>query len=105
MSGQPTNDPGCGDPAFGAADVTNCDREPIHSPAAIQPHGALLALDPQTLSIIQAGGDTMHILGAPPAMLIGRATETLFPADRVARLRGLLATEQAIPRPRHAFTL
>src|SRR4051812_8614967 len=26
-------------------DLTNCDREPIHLPGAIQPHGALLGVD------------------------------------------------------------
>lgn len=25
-------------------DLTNCDKEPIHIPGSIQPHGALLAL-------------------------------------------------------------
>ena len=32
-------------PAYGEVDLTTCDREPIHVPGAIQPHGVLLALD------------------------------------------------------------
>ncbi|MGN6725364.1 MAG: hypothetical protein ACTHLZ_05570, partial [Tepidisphaeraceae bacterium] len=28
-------------------DLTNCDREPIHIPGSIQPHGALLVLNTQ----------------------------------------------------------
>ncbi|MGA8769410.1 MAG: hypothetical protein WB610_03365, partial [Rhodomicrobium sp.] len=55
--------PGEESPAFGA-DITNCDREPIHSPGAVQPHGALLAVDPRDLQILQAGGDTPRIFGA-----------------------------------------
>ena len=39
-------------------DLTNCDREPIHIPGSVQPHGALLAVDPKTLRVVQAGGDT-----------------------------------------------
>jgi len=27
-------------------DLTNCDREPIHIPGSIQPHGAMLVIDP-----------------------------------------------------------
>ncbi len=32
-------------------DLTNCDREPIHIPGSVQPHGALLAVDPKTLRV------------------------------------------------------
>jgi two-component system, chemotaxis family, sensor kinase Cph1 len=106
MSSPPADNPaGDRDPAFGAADLTNCDREPIHIPAAIQPHGVLLTLDPQTLTIIQAGGDTMRILGAPPGSLPGQAMADWFPPGCAARLRLLLDYEAAMPRPLHAFTL
>ena len=58
------------DGAVFGADITNCDREPIHIPGSVQPHGALLAVDPQDLQIIQAGGDTPRILGAEPSDLL-----------------------------------
>ena len=45
-----------------AVDLTNCDREPIHISGSVQPHGALLAVDPKTLEVVQAGGDTSRIL-------------------------------------------
>lgn len=99
------DDDGTNDPAFGKADLTNCDREPIYLPAAIQPHGALLALDPQALTIVQAAGDTTRIVGDPPDRLLGYKMDLWFPADRVARLRSLLATQGPIARPLHAFTL
>ena len=38
------------------ADLTNCDREPIHIPGAIQPHGVLLVLREPSLTICQASG-------------------------------------------------
>ena len=31
-------------PAFGQADLTNCERELIHLAGSVQPHGALLVL-------------------------------------------------------------
>jgi light-regulated signal transduction histidine kinase (bacteriophytochrome) len=35
-------------------DLTNCDRETIHIPGAILPHGAMLVLDSATLRVLQA---------------------------------------------------
>jgi light-regulated signal transduction histidine kinase (bacteriophytochrome) len=91
---EPEDIAGPSDPGFGAADIANCDREPIHIPAAIQPHGVLLTLDPQTMIILQAAGDTTRILGDPPAKLVGHHAENWFPAARVIGLR-----------PLHVFTL
>lgn len=33
------------------ADLSNCDREPIHIPGKIQPHGVLLALDKKSMTV------------------------------------------------------
>ena len=49
--------------------ITNCDREPIHIPGAILPHGAMLVLDEDTFEILQLAGDvtgngTLSLLGA-----------------------------------------
>ena len=40
-----------------APDFTDCDREPIHIPGAIQPHGLLLVADAATLEIVAGAGD------------------------------------------------
>ncbi|MGO4122934.1 hypothetical protein AB4Z01_00980 [Inquilinus sp. YAF38] len=32
-------------------DLSACDREPIHIPGSIQPHGVLLVVDAETLDI------------------------------------------------------
>lgn len=34
-------------------DLTNCDREPIHIPGAIQPHGVLLACRGDAFTVVQ----------------------------------------------------
>ncbi len=49
-------------------DLTNCDREPIHIPGSIQPHGALLVADPVSEAVLQAAGDLPGLLGTrrPP---------------------------------------
>ncbi|WP_293968389.1 histidine kinase dimerization/phosphoacceptor domain -containing protein [Sphingomonas sp.] len=38
-------------------DLTACDREPIHVPGAIQPHGLLLIADRATLRVVGGAGD------------------------------------------------
>lgn len=42
--------------------LSSCDREPIHSPGAIQPHGLLLVVDPDTLTIVGGAGDLEALL-------------------------------------------
>jgi two-component system, chemotaxis family, sensor kinase Cph1 len=88
-----------------AVDLTNRDLEPIHIFGSVQPHGALLAVDPRELRIVQAGGSTSHILGAKPIELLDRNIADWFAPDRVARLRTLLDHEERIMRPIHAFTI
>ena len=44
-------------------DLTDCDREPIHIPGAIQPHGMLLVVDPASEEILQTAGDMEGLLG------------------------------------------
>ena len=54
-------------PPFGQADLTTCDREPIHTPGSIQPHGVLLAVDREDFTIHQYAGDTRFLLGVDPS--------------------------------------
>lgn len=58
------------------ADLTACDREPIHIPGSIQPHGVLLVVDPASRAIVAAAGDVEGVLapdwlGADLVALIG----------------------------------
>lgn len=51
-------------PAFGQADLSNCEREQIHLAGSIQPHGALLVVREPDLEIIQASanaGSFLHL--------------------------------------------
>ncbi len=41
-------------PAFGEADLSNCEREQIHLAGSIQPHGAVLLLREPDNVIVQA---------------------------------------------------
>jgi light-regulated signal transduction histidine kinase (bacteriophytochrome) len=65
-----------------ADQIASCDREPIHIPGAIQPHGVLLVLDRDTLEIRHAAGDVSGLLGAET--WIGAAAGAVL-GDAIAR--------------------
>jgi light-regulated signal transduction histidine kinase (bacteriophytochrome) len=44
-------------------DLNECDREPIHVPGSIQPHGVLLVTERGSLRILQVAGETDRMLG------------------------------------------
>lgn len=68
-------------------DLTVCDREPIHIPGSIQPHGLLLVADRDNLMISHGAGDIEGRLGQ--AQWLGQALGQLIGdtlAARVARI-------------------
>ncbi|OUJ72333.1 ATP-binding protein [Hymenobacter crusticola] len=77
--------------------LTNCDREPIHIPGAIQPYGFLLCLHEQTLRIVQASENTLALLGIPAEELVGAGLDRLLGPACVAEIQQLQAglTENA----------
>ena len=87
-------------PSATASDITNCDREPIHIPGAILPHGVLLVLDSDTLEVLQAAGDLPGLLGKSLHDLLGKSADTVLNPAQTARVRRLSA-EQALTTPRH----
>jgi light-regulated signal transduction histidine kinase (bacteriophytochrome) len=52
-----------GNPPFGRADLSNCEREQIHLAGSIQPHGALLLVREQDLVVVQASANAAVFLG------------------------------------------
>jgi PAS domain S-box-containing protein len=57
---------------FEAVNLTNCDREPIHIPSLIQPHGLLIILTEPDLRIAQVSANSFDILGIVPDDLLDR---------------------------------
>jgi light-regulated signal transduction histidine kinase (bacteriophytochrome) len=64
-------------------DLTACDREPIHVPGSIQPHGALLVVDAASGAILQASENLGHITGTGAEAALGRPLGEVLslPAD------------------------
>jgi light-regulated signal transduction histidine kinase (bacteriophytochrome) len=63
-------------PAFGTADLSNCEREQIHLAASIQPYGAFLLLRETDGVIVQASARAGPFLGLA-GDLLGRPVKTL----------------------------
>ncbi len=70
-------------------DLTACDREPIHIPGAIQPHGLLLVADAATLVIVAGAGDIEARLADD---WLGRDLSALLAQDIAA----LFATDETV---------
>src|SRR5262245_33538388 len=64
-------------PAYVEVDLTTCDREPIHVPGAIQPHGVLLALDAER-TVVMASENVGVLLGSPPEQALGSGLADLL---------------------------
>lgn len=62
-----------------AVDLTNCEREPIHIPGSIQPHGLLLALSMPAWTIVQVSANSEALLGMSPSQLLGTSILSLCP--------------------------
>lgn len=59
-------------PAFGQANLSNCEREQIHLAGSIQPHGALLTARESDGVIVQESGNAAAFLGCDRPLLGAR---------------------------------
>ena len=72
-------------PAFGTADLSNCEREEIHLAGSIQPHGALLVINEPEHRVIQASANAAaflkldKVIGMPLAEIEGDLLMRILP--------------------------
>ena len=86
-------------------DLTTCEREPIHIPGTIQPHGIFAVLREPDLRIVQISQNTQELLGCDPHAVLGQPLETLLSAHDVAALRTQLATDRPVSIPVYCFSI
>jgi two-component system, chemotaxis family, sensor kinase Cph1 len=79
--------------------LTNCDREPIHIPGYIQPHGVLFVLRADDLTIVQVSNNTLSWLGRPPEDFLNQPLSTLLSAAEIQAIRQCLAGDFAYVNP------
>ncbi len=77
-------------PAFGKADLTNCERELIHLAGSVQPHGVLIALREPQFRILQLSANAEALLGAPVESLLQQPVSELG-GDLEANIRHVAA--------------
>src|SRR4051794_36900725 len=77
-------------PSQERSDLTSCDRELIHTPGSIQPHGMLLSLEENSLVVLQASENVEELLGRPVSDVLGNPLpELLGPTQAQDIIRGL----------------
>lgn len=83
---QPSGVPFVMDQTTQPLDLSQCDKEPIHIPGSVQPHGVLLAVDPHMQVIQQVAGDTLRFLSRVPDDLLGQPVATALGAEAASSL-------------------
>ena len=69
---------------FGEVDLISCEREPIHIPGSIQPHGLMLVVDLQEMVVLQFAGNTLFLLGILPHQVTQLPLHKLFRKQSLA---------------------
>src|SRR3954470_9735773 len=72
-------------------DLTNCDREPIHIPGSIQPHGCLLACDDSVGMVRRHSVNAGAMLGLGDAEINGRRLDELIGESAAHDIRNAVA--------------
>jgi light-regulated signal transduction histidine kinase (bacteriophytochrome) len=79
-------------------DLSNCDREPIHIPGSIQPHGCMLACDPGITVVRRYSANAQEMLRTD-ATLKGRLIADLLGEEATHDLRNAIAQAPDASRP------
>ncbi|HEY9847381.1 MAG TPA: hypothetical protein V6D03_14450, partial [Candidatus Caenarcaniphilales bacterium] len=74
-------------------DLTNCDREPIHIPGAIQPHGLLLVIKEPELEIVQLSNNSFEFFKLHPQQLLNKPLEDLLGTQQINDLQKCLSQD------------
>jgi light-regulated signal transduction histidine kinase (bacteriophytochrome) len=72
--------------------LKTCDREPIHIPGTIQPHGFLLGADNQSFSVKYASENWANLLELPLSEILGMPLAEIFGRYLLLRLQELMQT-------------
>jgi light-regulated signal transduction histidine kinase (bacteriophytochrome) len=74
-------------------DLSNCDREPIHIPGSIQPHGVLLALKEPELTILQCSNNSYSLFGISPEQLLNQPLSNFLESEQINFLQDCLSQQ------------
>jgi light-regulated signal transduction histidine kinase (bacteriophytochrome) len=69
--------------------LETCDQEPIHLIGAVQPHGALIAIDADRFTVEFASRNTASFIGVGPERILGKDIAKLIGPTNARQLRTL----------------
>jgi len=78
-------------------DLTSCDREPIHLPGCIQPHGVLFAVSTDDLSITAVSANAARYFDLDVDNLLGMPLSHLLDASSVRALAAVSRERSDVP--------
>jgi two-component system, chemotaxis family, sensor kinase Cph1 len=81
-------------PSDFVVDISNCEREPIHIPGAIQPHGVLIALSGPEPRVTQVSENVAQHLGCGVEEVLGRRLVELLDGASLEAVRAALAVSE-----------
>jgi light-regulated signal transduction histidine kinase (bacteriophytochrome) len=79
--------------------LTNCDREPIHIPSLIQPHGLLIILTEPDLRIAQVSANALEVLGIAIKDLLDRPLAEFTGEELIKSIQACLDHNFEYPNP------
>ena len=80
-------------------DLTNCDREPIHIPSAIQPHAALIVVDEADGTIVQVSENVSEFFARSPKTLLNQPLASLLSETQVQTIEAYLENDSGAVAP------
>ncbi|MDZ4789972.1 MAG: GAF domain-containing protein [Hyphomicrobiales bacterium] len=86
-------------------DLTNCDREPIHIPGTIQPHGILFACGVDDWRISHASQNVAQFFDKSADELIGAQLDHLLGASAILELANSGASNESTFAPLRRFAI
>ncbi len=85
-----------------SVDLTNCDREPIHIPGSIQPHGCLIACDAIADTVLRHSRNAGEMLGVDET-INGKSLGDILGAEATHAVRNALNRTNDPSRPAVLF--
>lgn len=86
-------------------DLTNCDREPIHIPGLIQPHGVLLVMQESDFRVVQVSANVETLLGLAPERLLDVPIRDFLGEEQLRAFQDALSRDDLETNPLFVFPL
>lgn len=80
-------------PAFSDANLSNCEKEQIHIPGSIQPHGAMLLVEEKNLTVVRASQNATEFLSLKPGQAVIGTSLQAINATLASQLKDLLVNQ------------